>query len=134
MKCGDSTLATATASKLVELIIREAMSNSANDASCTVHHFAGLEAISEMLRSPDENIVKQCCITVAKVLEDLPCVLSYGCDCCNILPITKMRYTMDEYDIDLCQECYNKGISYALIKGYSTDLPVLINKKPIHVS
>ncbi len=134
MKCGDSSLATLTASKLVELIIHEAMSNSVNDVSCAVRNFAGLDAISEMLSLPVENIVKQCCTTVAKVLKDLPAqVLIHVCDCCEALPITKMRYTMDEYDIDLCQECYLKGISYSAMKSYNPDVPVRIDDKVVHV-
>jgi len=138
-KCQVCTTVAETASRLVELTIHETMSNSDDQMSKSTQSFAGLETLAGILGSPNQSIVQKCCETVAKVLKDLQeaqVLLQFRCDCCGILPITKMRFTMDEegYDIDLCQDCYNKGKSHALLKSYSPAIPVLVDKKPIHIS
>ena len=74
---------------------------------------------------------------VVKNLKDVPTqVLLHQCDCCRVLPITKTRFTMDEegYDIDLCQECYQKGISYAIQKHYNPKIPVLVDNGQIYIT
>jgi len=40
--------------------------------------------------------------------------VTYQCDSCTTFPITGTRYTLGgEMDIDLCKQCYDKGIAYA---------------------
>ena len=135
-RCQGCQTVVETSSKLMELAIHEVMSNS-GEQSKPIQSFADLTTLSSLLNYPNNEIVTACCATIAKVLKDLPAqVLLHQCDCCGVLPITGMRYTMDEegYDIDLCQECYRQGIAYAASQEYDQSSPVLVRKNPIHIS
>jgi E3 ubiquitin-protein ligase UBR4 len=129
-----------TTSKLVDITLHEILAASIDHGAQNTKSLANLETLSGILRSSSQDIVKSCCDTVAKVvknLKDVPTqVLLHQCDCCGILPITKTRFTMDEegYDIDLCQGCYEKGITFAIQNKYSPKISVLVEKGPIYIA
>jgi hypothetical protein len=136
-KCEDCGIVVDTSSKLVELTMHEILSNPGDQTARSARSFANIEMLTVMLRSSNQSVVENCCETIAHVLKDLPAeVMLHKCDCCGILPITRRRYTMDEesYDIDLCQDCYNKGIAHAVLQDYSPHISVLVDNKTIHIS
>jgi hypothetical protein len=138
--CKNCPGAVTTTSKLVELTLHEILAASIEHRTQNDGSLATLETLSDILRSSSQDIVKSCCDMVANVvknLKDVPTqVLLHQCDCCRVLPITKTRFTMDEegYDIDLCQECYQKGISYAIQKHYNPKIPVLVDNGQIYIT
>lgn len=125
-----------TSCKLVELIMHEILSKPGEQSINSVRSFADIDTLIEFLKSPNQTIVRNCCETIAKVLKDLPAeVMLHKCDCCGVLPISGRRYTIDEenMDIDLCQECYTKGIAYAASQDHDPEKPVRVDNKAIYM-
>ncbi len=136
-KCENCPMVVDTSSKLVELVMLEMLSNPSDQAVKAVRSFASIEMLAVFLRSTNQRVVENCCETIANVLKHIPSeVMLHKCDCCGILPITRRRYTMDEesYDIDLCQNCYSKGIQHAALQDYSPNSSVLVDNKIIQIS
>ena len=53
--------------------------------------------------------------------------MAYRCDGCHIFPITVMRYTLEEFDIDLCRLCYHAGKEFSSLKSQIPHTPVQIH-------
>eukprot|EP00986_Skeletonema_menzelii_P020623 scaffold31847_cov131-Skeletonema_menzelii.AAC.1 len=95
--------------------------------------FAQFKIIEEYF-SLDSDIVKSCCAAMRSTItggdnNDASKAIAppspekeftsegyvtYQCDSCATFPITGTRYTLGgEMDIDLCKQCYDKGIAYS---------------------
>ena len=138
-------MAATAASKFVELatleiVIYDSLSKSGN--------FAGLSMISDVLKSQDECVVKECCSTISNVLKKVPSQLltgmdlepngttmAYQCDGCQIVPITGTRYTLEErHNIDLCKTCFESGCAFAKKHRCKVSTPVLIHGKTLRLA
>lgn len=114
---------------------------------------AKFEMISEILIFGDEALVDQCCslltkgpkddhssaISLTNVADesdsqDLSQPMTYRCDGCHALPIRGMRYTLEQYDIDLCASCYDDGSKYASSCKEHPDAPVYIKGQTLLMS
>ena len=134
---------TGTVSKLMKLLLFEAMISQKPEKSPI---FAGLDAISDILKYPDEKLIKECCSVIIDFFKfapsnaqnesgtetDNPRDSAYQCDGCTAFPITGTRFTLEEgHDIDLCETCYKAGCEFARGKSASA---VLINGKELRLS
>jgi len=119
-----------TISKLVQLAIFESMATEGSSAD----KFAGLQLVSEILQCRDESIVKESCVKLAETLKEIQSfdkVQAYQCDGCVAFPITGTRYTLEDKNIDLCKECFERGKKYARAKNFRYGVPVLVNGRQL---
>lgn len=138
-KCSRSIKANHSMELLIELIIHEASWNHvdlfARPSGCDRFKFADLSVLTDLLTCPDDDLVRRCCVKIAKVSMDLADhhLLFHQCDVCETCPILNVRYSMDEdgYDIDLCEKCYTEGSAFA--NSHDADTSVLIKMDPIHI-
>jgi len=112
--------------------------------------FPSISLIGELLHSSSASVVQRCSNAIAefveskekrpigssidKIVDMASQPIAYQCDSCSKFPITDLRYTLpegDNYDIDLCTNCFLIADQYAMRHLYDDSSTVVINGKTI---
>ena len=113
--------------------------------------FASFSLIEALLQSSTDLVIQRCCNAIACFVESkenrhvggaidkhseftASQPIAYQCDSCSKFPITDSRFTLpegDNYDIDLCTNCFRIADQYAVRHLDDASAPVLVNGKAI---